>query len=52
MTYYFNPSIDDIYYNGKVVSPETCKECEYCKAYYVDTTTTIPRFRIDCNYGN
>ena len=50
--YYYNPSIDDICYNGKIVTPETCKKCEHCKACYVDATIVLPRFKIACNYGD
>lgn len=55
--YITNPDIDDICDLGKIVSIESCKECEYCKEiskvvrgggrYY-----PIVGIRVDCNYGN
>lgn len=55
--YITNPDIDDICDLGKIVSIESCKECEYCKEisnvvrgggrYY-----PIIGIRVDCNYGN
>ena len=57
--YITNPNIDDICDLGKIVSIESCKNCEYCK----DISNVIRgggrkniggiiSIRVDCNYGN
>lgn len=52
--YITNPNIDDICDLGKIVSIESCKDCEYCKeiSKVVRGGRTIIGIKVDCNYGN
>ena len=55
--YITNPDIDDICDLGKIVSLESCKECEYCKEISKVVRGggrhyPIIRIRVDCDYGN
>lgn len=55
--YITNPNIDDICDLGKIVSIESCKNCEYCKEISKairagGTLNHLVGIRVDCNYGN